>query len=71
MAKKQTFGDKVKKGHHTEQSKSIKVVYTYTSPKNGQMKFAEKIISLLPDENEDQIVKEEIKNGRAMLEAKA
>jgi len=70
MAKKQTFGDKVKKGQG-ELAKSIKVIYTYTSPKNGQMKFAEKIISLMPDENEDQIVSAEIKNGRAMLEAKA
>ena len=70
MAKKQTFGDKVKKGQG-EQAKSVKVIYTYTSPKNGQMKFAEKIISFMPDENEDQVINAEIKNGRAMLEAKA
>jgi hypothetical protein len=70
MAKKQTFGDKVKKGHG-ELTKSVKVIYTYTSPKNGQMKFAEKIISITPDDNEDQIINAEIKNGRAMLEAKA
>ena len=70
MAKKQTFGDKVKKGH-TETSKSIKVVYTYTSPKNGQMKFAEKILTVTAGDNEDQMINTEIKNGRLMLEAEA
>lgn len=70
MAKKQSFGDKVKKGQG-EHSKSIKIVYTYTSPKNGQMKFAEKIINVLPGDNEEQVVNDEIKNGRAMLETKA
>ena len=70
MAKKQTFGDKVKKGQG-EQSKTVKVVYTYTSPKNGQMKFAESKIKVFADDNEDQMINSEITNGRAMLEAKA
>lgn len=69
MAKKQTFGDKVKKGQG-EQSKTVKVVYTYTSPKNGQMKFAESKIKVFADDNEDQIINNEITNGRVMLEAK-
>ena len=70
MAKKQTFGDKVNKGHG-ETTKTIKVVYTYTSPKNGQMKFAESMVQIMAGENEDQIVNNEINNGRKMLEAKA
>jgi hypothetical protein len=70
MAKKQTFGDKVKKGQH-EQSKTIKVVYTYTSPKNGQMKFAESMVQVLASDNEDKRIQDEITNGRAMLEAQA
>lgn len=70
MAKKQTFGDKVNKGHG-DQGKAVKVVYSYTSPKNGQIKFAEKIVKVLPGENEDQIINNEINNGRAILEAKA
>jgi len=70
MAKKQTFGDKVKKGQG-EQSKTIKIIYTYTSPKNGQMKFAESMVKVFANDNEDQIVNNEITNGRAMLEAKA
>ncbi len=70
MAKKQTFGDKVKRGH-VQTLKTIKVVYTYTSPKNGQMKFAESMVKIMADDNEDQVVVNEIKNGRAMLEAKA
>ena len=69
MAKKQTFGDKVKRGQG-EQSKTVKVVYTYTSPKNGQMKFAESKIQIFADDNEDQKVNEEITKGRAMLEAR-
>ncbi len=70
MAKKQTFGDKLKKTGG-DQGKSVKVVFSYTSPKNGEMKFAEKIIKVLPGDNEDQLVNQEIKNGRALLEAKA
>ena len=70
MAKKQTFGDKVNKAQG-EQSKTVKVVYTYTSPKNGQIKFAESVVQVFADDNEDQIVNNEITNGRAMLEAKA
>jgi hypothetical protein len=70
MAKKQTFGDKVKKGQG-EQSKTVKIIYTYTSPKNGQMKFAESMVRISANDNEDQIVNKEITNGRAMLEAKA
>ena len=70
MAKKQTFGDKVKKGQG-EQSKTVKIVYTYTSPKNGQMKFAESKLQIFSGDNEDQMVNNAIANGRAMLEAKA
>ncbi|MCB0283387.1 MAG: hypothetical protein KDF60_12465 [Calditrichaeota bacterium] len=70
MAKKQTFGDKVKKGQG-EQTKTVKVVYTYTSPKNGQMKFMESMITITANDNEDQVIENEIKNGRLLLEAKA
>lgn len=70
MAKKQTFGDKVNKGQG-ETSKTIKVVYTFISPKNGQMKFAESLVKVIAGDNEDQIINNEITNGRKMLEAKA
>ena len=70
MAKKQTFGDKVNKGQG-ETTKTIKVVYTYTSPKNGQMKFAESHVKIMAGDNEDQVVNNEISNGRKMLETKA
>ena len=70
MAKKQTFGDKVRKGQG-QAVKTVKVVYTFTSPKNGQMKFAESLVKIMADDNEDQIVNNEINNGRVMLEAKA
>ncbi|RMH64372.1 MAG: hypothetical protein D6677_04765 [Calditrichaeota bacterium] len=69
MAKKQTFGDKVKKGQGSE-GKAIKLVFTYTSPKNGQMKFAEKMIRILPGDNEDQKINAAINDGRALLEGR-
>lgn len=69
MAKKQTFGDKVNKAQG-EAAKTIKVVYTYTSPKNGQMKFAESLVKVMAGDNEDQAINNEINNGRKMLEAK-
>ena len=68
MAKKQTFGDKLRRGHG-EAAKTVKVVYTYTSPKNGQMKFAESLIQIMAEDNEDQVINNEINNGRKMLEA--
>ena len=68
MAKKQTFGDKLKKGQG-EAAKTVKVVYTYTSPKNGHMKFAESLVQIMVDDNEDQVINNEINNGRVMLEA--
>jgi hypothetical protein len=70
MAKKQTFGDKLQRGQG-QAAKTVKVVYTYTSPKNGQMKFAESLVKIMTDDNEDQVINNEINNGRAMLEAKA
>ncbi|HED10849.1 MAG TPA: hypothetical protein ENJ10_09195 [Caldithrix abyssi] len=69
MAKKQTFGDKVNKSQG-ESAKAVKIVFTFTSPKNGQMKFAEKIVKIFPGDNEDQKINTEIKNGRALLEAR-
>jgi hypothetical protein len=70
MAKKQSFGDKVKKGQG-EVTKTIKIIYTYTSPKNGQFKFAESLVKVSANDNEDQIINNEINNGRKLLEAKA
>lgn len=70
MAKKQSFGDKVKKGQG-ETSKTVKVIYSFTSPKNGQIKFAESLVKVTAADDEDQIINNEITNGRKMLEAKA
>jgi len=70
MAKKQTFGDKVSRAQG-ETAKNVKVVYTYTSPKNGQMKFAESLVKIIAGEDEDQVINNEIINGRQMLEAKS
>ncbi len=68
MAKKQTFGDKLTRGQG-QAAKTVKVVYTYTSPKNGQMKFAESLVKIMADDNEEQVINDEINNGRVMLEA--
>jgi len=70
MTKKQTFGDKVRRGQE-EHAKSVKIVFTYTSPKNGQIKFSEKILKVYSGDNEAQRNNQEITNGRAILEGRA
>ncbi len=68
MAKVQTFADKVKKKAAAEAAKIIKLVYSYQSPDTGAWRFAEKYIRVMPNENENQVIESEIKNGKAQLE---
>ena len=68
MAKVQTFADKVKKKAAAEAAKIIKLVYSYQSPDTGAWRFAEKYIKVTPDQNENQVIEAEIKNGRTQLE---
>ena len=68
MAKAQSFADKVKKKSKAEAAKIIKLVFSYQSSDTGAWRFAEKFIKVLPDENENTIINEEIQNGKALLE---
>jgi hypothetical protein len=68
MAKVQSFADKVKKKSATEVAKVIKLVFSYQSSDNGSWRFAEKFIKVAPDQDENQIINDEIKNGKALME---
>ncbi len=68
MAKAQSFADKVKKKSAAEASKVIKLVYSYKSSDTGSWRFAQKFIKVLPDQDENKVIDEEIKNGKALLE---
>ncbi len=68
MAKAQSFADKVKKKSAAEALKVIKLVYSYKSSDTGSWRFAQKFIKVLPDQDENKVIEEEIKNGKAYLE---
>ncbi len=68
MAKVQSFADKVKKKSAAEAAKVIKLVYSYQSADNGSWRFAEKFVKVAPDQDENKVIEEEIKNGKALLE---
>jgi hypothetical protein len=68
MAKVQSFADKVKKKSAAEAAKVIKLVYSYQSADTGSWRFAEKFIKVTPDQDENKVIEEEIKSGKALLE---
>lgn len=68
MAKKQSFADKVKKKKAAESAKVIKLVYPFQSPDTGTWRYAEKYIKVFPEDDENKIIGDEIKLGRAALE---
>ena len=67
MAKVQSFADKVKKKSAAEAAKVIKLVFSYQSSDTGSWRFAEKFIKIPPNEDENKIIDEEIKSGKALL----
>ena len=68
MAKIQSFADKLKKKTAAETAKNIKLVFSYQSSDTGAWRFGEKFIKVLPDEDENKIIDDEIKKGKALLE---
>lgn len=68
MAKAQSFADKVKKKSVSEAAKVIKLVFPYQSKDTGSWRFAEKFVKVLPDQDENKVLDDEIKNGKAILE---
>ncbi|MBC8213147.1 MAG: hypothetical protein ISR90_05355 [Candidatus Marinimicrobia bacterium] len=57
MAKKQTFGDKVKGQDSKKQNTYIKIVKAVTPDSASGIRFSEEIIGVSPDENVDNFVK--------------
>ena len=68
MAKVQSFADKVKKKSAAEAAKVIKLVFSYQSSDTGAWRFGEKFIKVAPDQDENKVIDEEIKSGKALLE---
>jgi hypothetical protein len=67
MAKKQTFADKTqKKG--ADATKVVRLVFSYIAPDTGVWRFSEKLVKMGADDNEQQVLDNEIKLGRARLE---
>ena len=56
MAKKQSFGDKVKKNEGTGK-KHIKLIRTGRAAKSGALRFYEEIVCVSDGENADSVVK--------------
>lgn len=68
MVKAQSFADKVKKKSAAETTKVIKLVFSYKSSDTGSWRFAQKFIKVPPDQDENKVIDEEIKNGKALME---
>lgn len=62
MAKKQTFGDKQKKG--TADFKVAKLVYSVKSEKTNAWKFVEKNVRIPNGENEVELLKKAMTAGK-------
>ncbi len=62
MAKKQTFGDKQKKG--TADFKVAKLVYSVKSEKTDAWKFVEKNVRIPNGENEVELLKKAMTAGK-------
>ena len=57
MAKKQSFGDKVKKNQGTEKN-YIKLIRTGRAVKSGALRFYEEMVCVSDGKNADSVVKE-------------
>ena len=68
MAKAQSFADKVQKKSGGPKIKVVRLVYSYKSPDNGSWRFADKFVKINPDEDENKIIADAVKNGRARME---
>ncbi len=68
MAKQQSFADKLKKKGAEQQTRAIKVVFSYKAADTGVWRFGEKFVHVAPDANEENVIAEEIKNSRARME---
>lgn len=69
MAKKQTFESKIKKVVKGPNVKVVKLVYSYQAPGSGSWRFAEKLVKMPVDANEQEVLDAELKAGLAYLES--
>ena len=58
MAKKQSFGDKVKKGSEVEKKKYVKVIRSIRAKGKNSLKFNEQMLTISGDKNVEAAVKE-------------
>ena len=58
MAKKQSFGDKVKKGSEVEKKKYVKVIRSTRAKGKNSLKFNEKMLGISGDKSVEAAVKE-------------
>ena len=61
MAKKQTFGDKTKKGENKSKS-YVKIVRAKLNSKTSRLKFNEEMVGISPDENIDKYISSYLDN---------
>jgi hypothetical protein len=67
MAKQQSFADKVQKKAGDTQ-KVVRLVFSYKAPDTGVWRFSDKLVKMGVDEDEQKVLENEIKIGRARLE---
>ena len=58
MAKKQSFGDKVKKGSEVEKKKYVKVIRSTRAKGKNSLKFNEQMLGISGDKSVEAAVKE-------------
>ena len=58
MAKKQSFGDKVKKGSEAEKKKYVKVIRSIRAKGKNSLKFNEQMLTISGDKSAEAAVKE-------------
>ena len=68
MAKKQSFADKLQKKTDAELAKVVRLVFSYKAPDTGVWRFSDKLVKVMPNQNEEEVLQAEIKAGRAYLE---
>ena len=67
MAKQQSFADKVQKKAGDAQ-KVVRLVFSYKAPDTGVWRFADTLVKMDVEADEQQVLENEIKKGRAKLE---
>ena len=67
MAKQQSFADKTQK-KAGDATKVVRLVFSYKAADTGVWRFSDKLVKMGADENEQQVLDQEIKKGRARLE---